>query len=267
METNLLLLAGYIAAIFLASLFGGLLPSIVRMTHTRTHLSMSLVAGLLLGVALYHLVPHAVAHIGGAQAVESAVWWVVLGMIFMVLLLRVLPFHHHDFSGDHGQPSAPSLGWLGITVGMCLHSLVEGVALGASIRIGGEHGGLIGAGVFFAILLHKPLDALSITGVMQAAGFAAAIRRRVNLGFALVCPIAVLLTFWGTGLLAGAQDAVLGRALAFSAGAFLCVALSDLLPEIHFHSHDRGKLALAFLVGIALAYATHALESAAMHGG
>lgn len=267
METNLPLLAGYIAAIFLASLFGGFLPSVVRMTHTRTHLSMSLVAGLILGVALYHLVPHAVAHMGGTQAVESAVWWVVLGMIFMVLLLRVLPFHHHDFSGENAGASAPSLGWLGITAGMCLHSLVEGVALGASMRTGGEHSGLIAAGVFFAILLHKPLDALSITSVMQAAGCAAGIRRRVNVCFALVCPIAALITFWGTGLLATAQDAVLGRALAFSAGAFLCVSLSDLLPEIHFHSHDRGKLALAFLVGIALAYATHALESAAMHGG
>ena len=60
---------------------------------------------------------------------------------------------------------------------------------------------------------------------------------------------------------------MLGRALAFSAGAFLCVSLGDLLPEIHFHSHDRGKLALAFLLGIALAYAMHALESLAMPSG
>lgn len=267
MKTDFPLLIGYMAAIVLASLFGGWLPSAVRMTHTRTHLSMSLVAGLVLGVALYHLVPHALAHMGGGEAVEGVVWWIVLGMVFMVLLLRVLPFHQHDFSGDDPGGGTRSLGWLGITAGMCVCSLVEGVALGTSVRTGGDHAGVVGAGVFLAILLHKPLDALSITSVMQAAGLNRGLQRRVNVGFALVCPAAAALTFWGVGLLGTAQDAVLGRALAFSAGAFLCVSLGDLLPEIHFHSHDRGKLALAFLLGIALAYAMHALESLAMPGG
>ena len=267
MATDFALLIGYVAAIAAASLFGGWLPSAVRMTHTRMHMSMSLVAGFVLGVALYHLVPHALAHMDGADAVEDAVWWVVLGMVFMVLLLRVLPFHQHDFSDDGPGGGVRSLGWLGITAGMCLCSLVEGIALGASVRIGSDHAGWVGAGVFLAIFLHKPLDALSITSVMQTAGLHRGIRWRVNVGFALVCPAAATFTFWGVDLLSTAQDAVLGRALAFSAGAFLCVALSDLLPEIHFHRHDRGKLALAFLLGIALAYAMHVLESGVMHGG
>jgi zinc and cadmium transporter len=58
-----------------------------------------------------------------------------------------------------------------------------------------------------------------------------------------------------------------GAALAFSAGAFICIALSDLLPEVHFHSHDRGKLTLAFLLGIALAYGIGSLEPMNFHGG
>ena len=40
MKTDFPLLIGYMAAIVLASLFGGWLPSAVRMTHTRTHLSL-----------------------------------------------------------------------------------------------------------------------------------------------------------------------------------------------------------------------------------
>jgi zinc and cadmium transporter len=44
-----------------------------------------------------------------------------------------------------------------------------------------------------------------------------------------------------------------GYALAFSAGTFLCIATSDLLPELQFHSHDRLKLSLALLAGVALA--------------
>ena len=58
-----------------------------------------------------------------------------------------------------------------------------------------------------------------------------------------------------------------GYVLCFAAGAFLCVALSDLLPEIHFHSHDRVKLILAFLLGIGLAYALHFVEAGFAHEG
>ena len=262
-------LMGYVAAIVGASLFGGWLPSAVRMTHSGTQLAMSLVAGLILGVALYHLVPHSLAWLSGAGGVEAVVWWTMLGMVFMVLLLRVLPFHQHDFSSDAHGGGVHSLSWVGIALGMGLHSLVEGVALGVSVQAGAAFGGvgLVGGGVFLAIFLHKPLDALSIASVMRSASLDGRTRRLVNFGFALVCPAAALLTFHGLGLLGTGQEAVLGRALAFSAGAFLCISLSDLLPEIHFHSHDRGKFALAFLMGIGLAYAMHLVESEALHGG
>jgi zinc and cadmium transporter len=43
-----------------------------------------------------------------------------------------------------------------------------------------------------------------------------------------------------------------GFALAFSAGTFLLIALSDLLPEVQFHRHDRVPLVLALLIGIVL---------------
>jgi zinc and cadmium transporter len=36
-------------------------------------------------------------------------------------------------------------------------------------------------------------------------------------------------------------------------GAFICIALGDLLPEVQFHSHDRVRLTLLFLLGIGLA--------------
>jgi zinc and cadmium transporter len=51
---------------------------------------------------------------------------------------------------------------------------------------------------------------------------------------------------------ARAASSVTAGALAFSAGTFLCIALSDLLPELQFHSHDRLKLSLALLAGMAL---------------
>jgi zinc and cadmium transporter len=45
----------------------------------------------------------------------------------------------------------------------------------------------------------------------------------------------------------------LGATLAFCAGTFLCIAGSDLLPELQFHRHDRMKPSVALLGGLAAA--------------
>ena len=49
-----------------------------------------------------------------------------------------------------------------------------------------------------------------------------------------------------------AAVACTAAALAFSGGTFLCIALSDLLPELQFHAHDRTKLSVALLAGFLL---------------
>ena len=274
-----LLLFFYCIAIAGFSLVGGLLPNWVQMTHTRTQLVMSFVSGLMLGVAFYHLLPHSVALNGGPQAADTTVWWLMIGLIAMLLLLRLFHFHQHDFSGEeerhhdhhsHQGPVSPAhrMSWVGIALGLALHTLIDGVALGAVMQgesVGGAGAGLLGIGVFLAILLHKPLDAMSITSVMEAGGWSRGARATTNLLFALMCPLGALLFFFGMDLLVDTRNYVVAAALAFSAGAFICIALSDLLPEVHFHSHDRGKLTLAFLLGIVLAYGMGGVEPAGVH--
>jgi len=58
---------------------------------------------------------------------------------------------------------------------------------------------------------------------------------------------------------------VLGCALAFAAGVFLCIALADLLPEVAFHAHDRVQLTLALILGIVLAWCIGFLEPEHSH--
>lgn len=276
-----LLLFAYCVAIACFSLAGGQLPNWVKMTHTRTQLMMSLVSGLMLGVAFYHLLPHSIALEQGS--VDRSVWWLMLGLIGMLLMLRMFHFHQHDFSleeGVHyehghghshghvnGQEGVHSLSWVGIALGLGVHTLIDGVALGA-VMVGESHSHttvLAGFGVFLAILLHKPLDAMSITSVMEAGGWSPRARLATNLAFALLCPLGALAFYFGIDSLTGSPEVLVGAALAFSAGAFICIALSDLLPEVHFHSHDRGKLTAAFLLGIVLAYGIGAIEPSSMH--
>jgi zinc and cadmium transporter len=163
----------------------------------------------------------------------------------------------------HHQHESPR--WLGVLLGLGLHTLLDGMALAASIKAEElhDHGmWLAGFGTFLAVFLHKPLDAISITSLMSHSDPGR--RLLVNVGFALMCPVGAIL-FWNGADLIGSVGIVAGWALAFSAGVFLCISLSDLLPEMEFHSHNRIRLTVALLVGIAIAWAIGLVEGAGAH--
>jgi zinc and cadmium transporter len=284
----------YSFAIIIASLLGGWLPARIRMSHTRTQLLMSFVAGLMLGVAFYHLLPHAVYTLDNDLAIDHAVHWLMYGLLAMFLLLRLFHFHQHgpiegghddshehehahahtdnhddDSRHYHKKPSVNSFSWAGITFGLTIHTIIDGVALGAAIHadaLDNPASGLFGLGVFIAVLLHKPLDSMSISSLMISGGWSSRSRFIVNVFFALMCPIGALLFYLGADQFADHQALIVGSALAFSAGVFICISLSDLLPEIQFHSHDRLKLTAALFLGLCVAYGIGLVESGDAHG-
>ena len=277
MVSVLALLGIYGSALFLASLLGSGLPRLFSMTHTRTQMILSLVSGLMLGVALLHLIPHSYA---AAGAIDTVMVWTLAGLVFMLLLLRWFHFHQHDFGDaaadcaldagdghdhahahDHAHPPEQALGALGLFVGLCVHTIVDGMALGAVLVSAPMEAGAAGAGVFLAILLHKPLDALSIETVMAASGWSSSSRWLAGVSFALLCPLVALLFVVGAAPFL-ALDVWLPATLAFAAGAFICIALGDLLPEVQFHSHDRLRLTVLFLLGIAIAVSLGWFEGA-----
>jgi zinc and cadmium transporter len=297
------LMLGYCVAILGASMFGGWLPSMIDLTHNRLQLMISFVGGLMLGIGMFHMLPHAIVNLGpGSQ--DRAVWWMTLGVLTMFVMLRTFHFHHHspvdldefthaqghegcahdhDHSHDHshdqghgghshghGKGGENSLSWVGVFLGLGVHTFLDGMAVAASVEADVNHGvttGLLGLGTFLAVLLHKPLDAVSITWLMSTSGWSKSARTLVNAAFAAMCPLGAFLFVLGVHQIGGSQSALIGCSLAFAAGLFVCISLSDLLPEIEFHRHHRVRLSLALLLGVALAYGIGYLEPAHVHGG
>jgi len=300
-------LAVFCAAIVAASLVGGALPLVVRLTHRRLQFGLSFVSGVMLGVALFHMLPHALMarmESGGADAhghgaFDPLMLAVAAGFVAMFFLERFAHFHQHEVpeppcdDPGHGAPghddahgAGPGHGcshgaghgggvgrltWAGAAVGMGLHSLLEGVALAASVSAFAAEDGsaaLAGLGTFLVILLHKPFDAMTISTLFTAGGGAQGRAVAVNAGFALLVPAGAWLFHAGATAFGGVEAAV-PLALAFSAGTFLCIAAADILPEVQFHRHDRVGLSLALLLGVALALAIGRLEAAshADHAG
>ena len=163
---------------------------------------------------------------------------------------------------------AHQLSWLGITLGLSLHTLIDGMALAASVQAESTFRNVAlvsGLGTFLAIMLHKPLDAVSITSLMAGAGWSTRSRLLVSIIFSTMCPIGALLFRFGISLFGEYQDEFVSASLAFSAGVFLCISLSDLLPEMEFHAHNRVRLTAALLAGILLAYGITFLEPGHLH--
>ena len=99
---------------------------------------------------------------------------------------------------------------------------------------------------------------MTIAALMARGGWSMAWRHAINGLFSLAIPVGVAIFYAGMG--EGDGSSTLGPALAFASGAFLCIALSDLLPELQFHDHDRLLLSAALLLGLALAYGICQLE-------
>jgi len=265
--------------IIAASLAGGMLPDWMRLTHKRLQLTMSFVGGLMLGIALLHLLPHA-AHL---TSVENAAWAMLLGLLVMFLMLRMFHFHEHeplhpphaesiacghdhDAAHDHDTKqevkpptAAHGLSWGGVAFGLSVHTLIDGMALAAAVQAdltrNQRSAALAGLSVFLAVVLHKPLDAVSITSLMTAGGWSRRARLLVNGAFAAMCPIGAVLFTLGIDAapFAAIRASLLSAVLAFSAGVFVCISMSDLLPEIEFHTHDRVGLSVSLTAGIMVA--------------
>jgi zinc and cadmium transporter len=265
------LLAVYCLLVLLASLAGGWLLLVIRPTHARLQVAISFVAGLMLGIALLHFLPDAV---GQLHSVDRTATWVLGGFLALFFLQRFSHFHHHDSpDGDpegccheHDDPdnhdhahilaekSTQRLSWVGTALGLTLHSLLDGLALAAAVTAGAQgHARLAGPGVALVVILHKPFDAMAVSTLMTAGGSSRFLRHILNGLFALVSPIGAALFYLGANHIADSNANFLGCSLAFCAGTFLCIASSDLLPELQFHSHDRFKLSFALLAGLAVA--------------
>jgi len=159
------------------------------------------------------------------------------------------------------------LSWVGIAVGLTLHSLLDGLALAAAVEAGTQGAvGMAGLGVALAVILHKPFDALAVSTLMTASGKSPLSRHLLNSLFALATPLGVALFYFGATHVAESNAVFVGCALAFCAGTFLCISCSDLLPELQFHSHDPLKLSIALMLGLGVAVLIGLVDEGHEHG-
>jgi zinc and cadmium transporter len=236
-------LMGAACAVGLGALTGAALPFLVKLTHRSHLLILGFAAGVMFGAATLHMLPEAV-RAGGYQIFP----YTVLGFLAILLLERFVPDHHEHDGHHHAHGEHPEPLGLPTFLALSLHTLTDGLALGVALEEG-----VRGVGVLFALVFHQIPASVSLVSILLAEGYGRARTVAMTVVFALMVPLGGLLYL----ALREHTDvhALAPRALAFSAGTFLHVALADLLPQVHRKAELRRPASVALLLGLAAMWA------------
>lgn len=225
--------AEYAFWIFLSAMLGGVVPLLRRWSHRELDLLISLSAGIILGIVFFDLLPAA------AEITPHFFTAVLIGFVLLLALEKFVLIHPHET-----EELAERRTGLAAYVGISLHSLLDGVALGSSAMVPS-----IGALVLWAIAAHKIPNTFSLISILIYFGFKRRTTLLLLLLFSLLTPLGGAVALIA---LRDASDQLLGFAVGIAAGTFLFIATSDLLPHAHAHHEHRYRKLTAVLLGIAV---------------
>ncbi|MBA3758056.1 ZIP family metal transporter [Candidatus Saccharibacteria bacterium] len=233
-------MANYFYVIFFSliggvfSLLGGLLLLSKKGTaEVLAKYATPFAAGALLAAAFFDLLPEAIE----ITAEGAAPRWVLTGIVTFFLLEHFLRWfhHHHEHEGTEDTAAAPL-----IVIGDSIHNLLDGVAIGAAFLINVPTG-IVAA---FAVAAHEIPQEIGDFGLLLKYGYARKKVILINIVSALMSTVGALLTFW----IGAEANLPLGEVLAITAGMFIYIAASDLIPTIHASAKAKASYTAAVLL-------------------
>ena len=221
----LLILAASLGS--LISLVGGLyLLYGKRGVGAIQRLAVPFAAGALLAAAFLDLLPEAVELIEGDE--RSVLAAALVGLLSFFLLERSLSwFHHHHEEAHEKETSNNGIRRTAslIVIGDTLHNLIDGIAIGAAFIVS-PAAGLI---TTVAVAAHEVPQEIGDFSMLIAKGMKKRNILLVNLLGAVVTVIGALAIYGIGGQLPFAESTLLG----VTAGFFIYIAASDIIPTIH----------------------------------
>ena len=251
MSEWLILLAAVLAGSLLSLIGGVYLLYGKTGAYTLQRIAVPFAAGALLAAAFLDLLPEAIEH-GDSDTVLALA---LLGLVTFFILERSLGwFHHHHDDEDHGS-RRQTTGL--IIIGDTLHNFIDGLAIGAAFLVDPA----VGIVTTAAIAAHEIPREIGDFGLLLSKGMSKRKVFLVNIASAVATIIGAALVYGFGGQLAISESVL----LALTAGFFIYIAASDIIPTIHAEPERRwANLQTAVLlvaiavVGLA-AYAVHEL--------
>ena len=220
-----------IAATFLISLLSLIGIFTLSLSENQLHRILNFLiaysAGTILGASLFDLMPEAV------ELVEEHIVFpiIALGFVFFLFLERSLYWYHghghtHEISeyDDHDTGQTKSFAYLNI-IGDFIHNFIDGMIIAA----GFINGTTVGVATSIAVAFHELPQEMGDYGILVYAGLDQ--KKALWYNFAAALSIVIGGVF-GSFFISKVEE-LSGWMVAFSAGAFLFLSASELIPEIH----------------------------------
>lgn len=180
---------------------------------------VSFSAGALFGDAFLHLIPE--AYEVGPQIATSL--YIIAGIIIFFVLEKFIHWHHcHDLEPHAAHPEPYAITNL---VGDGFHNLVDGMLIAGSYLVSIP----LGLATTLAVILHEIPQEIGDFGVLLHGGFTKAKVIFYNVLSAFIALFGAFIV-----LIIGSNFGNLNLILIpFTAGGFIYIAGSDLIPQLH----------------------------------
>ena len=210
-------------------------------------------AGALLAAAFFDLLPEALE---AGNDSHELLHWMVLGFIIFFVLERTASWFHHHHQHDTEDSSARSNQQNRLMIiGDLVHNVIDGAAVGAAFLVS------VPTGVIAAIAVsaHEIPKEIGTFGILMSRGW----KDKKVIGMNLLTAAGTIISATAIYLIGQNTELSFAPLLALTAGFFLYVAASDIIPDIHEQPRRRGMMQAGILVAtiIVLGYVIEALHS------
>lgn len=206
---------------------------------------VGLSAGSLIGGAFLHLIPEALEE----SSAEKLFIYVLIGFGLFFVLERFLLWHHcHKHSHEESSKcETKTFGYMNL-IGDGLHNFIDGIVIISAFSVDVS----LGIATTIAVLAHEVPQEISDFGVLIYSGFSRAKALLFNFVSALIAILGALAGY----LIINSIDNITVILIALTAGGFIYISATDLIPEIHKESKLKNSLIsfAFFLAGIVFMY-------------
>lgn len=216
------------------SLIGG--ATIFLSKKRRVHainLALPFGAGALLAAAFFDLLPESF-ELGEPR---TLLLWALAGFTVFFVLERTAGWFHKHHTHDKKNSEHQNVM---VMIGDLLHNAIDGIAIGAAFLANPTTGVI----TTLAVSAHEIPKELGTFGILLSRGW----RDKKVLGANILTAVGTLIAASVVYLIGSDVHLPVGQLLALTAGMFIYIAASDIIPDIHEQPRKLGTLQAAVLV-------------------
>lgn len=235
----LIMITAIIVGSAISLLGGALIFTTKKRREQAILLAMPFGAGALLAAAFLDLLPEAFEQ---GDPRELLLWTLGGFLAFFIFERSVSWFHrHHEHDAERKNDSQRKL----IVIGDLMHNAIDGVAIGAAFVVNPA----LGIITTIAVSAHEIPKELGTFALLLSRGWRDRTVLLANVATAVATIVMAVIVY----LLGTSEQLPIAVFLATTAGFFVYIAASDIIPDIHEQPHRIGMIqAFALLVGVVL---------------